>query len=114
MSDHRAEIAGPLCRSSGFSCRFRAGPLRRLAPGKFAVIGGGMSSHVRRNMRSIAKALLWPLALGAIVLGVNTNAPYLVALRGSGNGVLLAFGIVMPIVLMRAGAWADGKAGRLL
>jgi len=65
-------------------------------------------------MKSIARTLLWPLALGAIVLGVNDNAPYLVALRGSGNGVLLAFGIAVPIVLMRAGAWADGKAARLL
>jgi len=73
-----------------------------------------MSRHVRRNMKSIAKILLWPLALGAIVLGLNNNAPYLVALRGPGNAVLLAFGILIPIVLMRAGAWADGKAARLL
>jgi beta-N-acetylhexosaminidase len=65
-------------------------------------------------MKFIANTSLWPLALGAIVLGVNDNEPYLAALRGLGNMVLLACGIVIPIVLIWAGTWRDGKAGRLL
>jgi beta-N-acetylhexosaminidase len=65
-------------------------------------------------MKFTVRALLGLLALGAIVLGVNNNEPYLVPLRGVGNSVLLACGILIPVVLMRAGAWGDGKAGQLL
>ncbi|HWX63108.1 glycoside hydrolase family 3 N-terminal domain-containing protein [Bradyrhizobium sp.] len=66
-------------------------------------------------MKSIGTALLGLLALGAIVLGANNNEPYLVALRGLGNIVLLVCGVAIPIGLIRAGTWRDGKAaGRLL
>jgi beta-N-acetylhexosaminidase len=66
-------------------------------------------------MKSVGKALLWPLAFGAIVLGINDNEPYLVPLRGTGNIVLLACGVIIPIVLLWAGFWRDGRrAGRML
>jgi beta-N-acetylhexosaminidase len=74
-----------------------------------------VSFRSRLNMKSIGQALLWLFAAGAIVLGANNNEPYLVALRGAGNLVLLASGIVIPLVLVWTGFWRDGRlASRLL
>jgi beta-N-acetylhexosaminidase len=74
-----------------------------------------VSLRPRLKMKSIGKALLWLLAPGAIVLGANNNEPYLVALRGAGNIVLLASAIVIPLVLLWTGFWRDGRlGGRLL
>jgi beta-N-acetylhexosaminidase len=54
------------------------------------------------------------LALFLIVLAVNSNAPYLVWLRGAGHAVLLVVAIVVPLALIRRGGWRDGHTHRML
>jgi len=65
-------------------------------------------------MRRTAIASLGLLALAATLLSINDNAPYLVPMRGIGNVVLLATGLFVPIALIRAGLWRNGKVMRLV
>ncbi|WP_315764200.1 MULTISPECIES: glycoside hydrolase family 3 N-terminal domain-containing protein [unclassified Bradyrhizobium] len=65
-----------------------------------------------KRLRIVA---LWPLALLLVVIAANSNEPYLVHLRGAGQVVLLVVSAGVPILLLRCGAWREGRvASRIL
>jgi beta-N-acetylhexosaminidase len=66
-------------------------------------------------LRRSGTVALWLLALLLILIAVNSNAPYLVWLRGPGHVVLFAVAIGIPLALIRRSAWCDGSiTSRLL
>jgi beta-N-acetylhexosaminidase len=58
-----------------------------------------------KMVRRIGAALLWPLALAFLFIGLNKNDPYLISLRGAGNIAVAAVGVAVAIVLIRRGYW---------
>ncbi|MET0674214.1 MAG: glycoside hydrolase family 3 N-terminal domain-containing protein [Bradyrhizobium sp.] len=62
----------------------------------------------------IGNPALWLLALLLIFIAINSNEPYLVKLRGGGHIGLVLGAIVVPLVMLRRGAWRNGRARRLL
>jgi beta-N-acetylhexosaminidase len=62
----------------------------------------------------IGNLALWLLALLFIFIAINSNQPYLVRLRGGGHIALVLVAIVVPVVMLRRGAWRSGTARRLL
>jgi len=65
-------------------------------------------------LRRIGIVALWLLALFLVFVGVNSNEPYLVKLRGAGHVVLVLVAVGVPLALVFRGAWSGGLARRLL
>jgi cell division protein FtsW (lipid II flippase) len=65
-------------------------------------------------LKRIGIILVWLAGAVFIFAAANKNDPYLIALRGPGNIVLAAAGIMVVVVLIRRGYWRRGIAGRLL
>src|SRR5258708_19590690 len=58
---------------------------------------------------------LWIAGLVFLFVGVNTNEPYLISLRGSGADALFVASNVVFVFLIRRGYWnGRGAAGKLL
>lgn len=65
--------------------------------------------------RHIGIALVWFAGLALTFAAINKNDPYLIALRGAGNVVLVAASIAVLVMLLRGGYWSRrGVGGRLL
>jgi len=58
--------------------------------------------------------LFWILALLVISVSFNSNEPYLSRLRGTGHAILLAIGVLAPLLLALSGRWHRGIAARAL
>ncbi|MGB8397933.1 glycoside hydrolase family 3 N-terminal domain-containing protein [Bradyrhizobium sp.] len=59
--------------------------------------------------------LLWPVGLFLVLAGANNNDPYLIALRGTGNFVLVAASFAVVTVLIGRGYWSRRRfAGKML
>jgi beta-N-acetylhexosaminidase len=65
-------------------------------------------------LRCIGNFALWLLALVLILIGINSNEPYLVRLRGIGYIALVTVAIGVPAAMVYRGAWRGGLARRLL
>ena len=66
-------------------------------------------------IKRIVVTLAWFAGLGFIFAAANKNDPYLIALRGTGNTVLVVVSIAALILLIRCGYWRKGGiAGKLL
>jgi beta-N-acetylhexosaminidase len=64
--------------------------------------------------KRIGMVLIWLIGLLLIFVGVNKNDPYLIALRGAGNAVVVIASLAVAGLLTRRGAWRRGWPGRLL
>jgi len=84
-----------------------AGWERRTLLGGIALVP---NDRFPRMLGRIGTVALWCLALLLTFLAINSNAPYLVWLRGTGHLVLFAIAIGVPLVLIRRGAWRCGRA----
>ena len=66
-------------------------------------------------MKSFGIVALWLLGLACLFAGVNTNEPYLVAVRGAGGAILPITSLVVLFFLTKRGYWSEpGLAGRWL
>jgi beta-N-acetylhexosaminidase len=64
--------------------------------------------------RRIGLVLIWLIGLLLIFVGANKNDPYLIALRGGGNALVVSGTLAVVAWLIRQGAWKRGRSGRLL
>src|SRR5664279_2777676 len=66
-------------------------------------------------IRRSAVVLLWLTAPLLLFAGINSNDPYMVPLRGTGNIALVAASLAIVLALIRRGCWRrPGIAGKLL
>jgi beta-N-acetylhexosaminidase len=100
-------------------CRFRAVAVNAVAVGAHACYGGRIqrqwqvsSMHI---FRRIGQVSAWPVGLALVFAAVNKSDPYLVALRGAGNAVIVGLCLLFVALQVRRGAWARGGwSGRRL
>ncbi len=64
-------------------------------------------------VKRVGAALLWPLALAFLFIGLNKNDPYLISLRGTGNIAVATLAVGVAVVLIRRGYW-HGTVNRAL
>ncbi len=65
-------------------------------------------------MQIIRTALLWIVGLVFVLVGINSNDPYLVPMRGMGNFLLVIASGTVVLMLLRRGGWRGRPwAGRL-
>jgi beta-N-acetylhexosaminidase len=64
--------------------------------------------------KRLGLALIWLIGLLLIFIGVNKNDPYLIALRGMGNALVVAASLAIVALFIRHGAWRRGWSDRLL
>jgi beta-N-acetylhexosaminidase len=57
---------------------------------------------------------LWFFGALSVFVGINSNDPYLIAMRGTGNVALVIVGVVVVIALIRRGYWRRSIAAKLL
>jgi beta-N-acetylhexosaminidase len=62
----------------------------------------------------IGIAALWLFGALSVFVGINSNDPYLIAVRGTGNVALVIVGVVVVIALIRRGYWRRSIAAKLL
>jgi beta-N-acetylhexosaminidase len=67
-----------------------------------------------RLTRFLATASAWLLGLLFVFAGLNKNDPYLIALRGAGNAIIVVASILIVVLLIRRRSWNSGWAWRLL
>lgn len=70
---------------------------------------------MRGSMQIVRTTLLWIVGLVFVLVGINSNDPYLVPMRGMGNLLLVIASGAVVLMLLRLGGWRGRSwAGRLL
>jgi beta-N-acetylhexosaminidase len=64
--------------------------------------------------KRIGLVLIWLIGPILVFAGANKNDPYLIALRGTGNAIIIVVSLWVTALLIRRGASRRGWAGRLL
>ncbi len=60
---------------------------------------------MRGPMQIIRTTLLWIVGLVFVLVGINSNDPYLVPIRGTGNLLLVVASGAVALMLLRGGGW---------
>ena len=60
---------------------------------------------MRGSMQIVRTTLLWIVGLVFVLVGINSNDPYLVPMRGMGNLMLVIASGAVVFMLLRLGGW---------